>query len=112
MLVLATLGASPRSVSGSDPGSFKLLSLHWVSEYVRFCMSLKSPGSRVSKESACSAGDLGLIPGLGRFPGEEIPLWYSCLENPMDRGAWWMTVYWVTRVGHNLATKPPLEQGL
>ena len=66
---LASLGASPRSVSGPDPGSFKLLSLHWVSEYVRFCMSLKSPGSRVGKESACSAGDPGFIPGLGRSPG-------------------------------------------
>ena len=41
------------------------------------------------KESACSAGDMGSIPGLGRFPGEGngYPLQYSCLENPMDRGA-------------------------
>ena len=41
------------------------------------------------KESACHAGDLGLIPGLGRSPGEEngYPLQYSCLENPLDRGA-------------------------
>ena len=39
---------------------------------------------------ACNKGDLGWIPGLGRFPGEENgnPLQYSCLENPMDRGAW------------------------
>ena len=49
-----------------------------------------------------------LIPASGRF-GEEngYPLQYSCLENPMDRGAWWATVYRVARVGHNLATKPP-----
>ena len=42
-----------------------------------------------SKESACNAGDVGLIPGSGRLPGEENgnPLQYSCLENPMDRGA-------------------------
>ena len=42
-----------------------------------------------SKESACNAGDLGSIPGSGRFPGEGNgnPLQYSCLENPMDRGA-------------------------
>ena len=42
------------------------------------------------KESACNAGDLGLIPGLGRSPGEGNgnPLQYSCLENPLDRGAW------------------------
>ena len=43
------------------------------------------------KESACNVGDMGLIPGLGRPSGEGngYPLWYSCLENPVDRGAWW-----------------------
>ena len=48
------------------------------------------PGSSVGKESAYSAGDLGLIPGLGRFPreGNGNPLLYSCPENPMDGGAW------------------------
>ena len=48
--------------------------------------------------SACNAGDLGLIPGLGRSPGEGNgnPLQYSCLENPMDRGAWWAIVHGVT----------------
>ena len=48
--------------------------------------------------SACNAGDLGLIPGSGRSPGEENgnPLQYSCLENPMDGGAWWATVHGVT----------------
>ena len=52
-------------------------------------------GSSVSKESACSAGDLGSIPGSGRPPGEgnAKPLQYPCLENPMDRGAWRATVY-------------------
>ena len=42
------------------------------------------------KESACNEGDMGLIPGLGRCPGEGTgyPLQYSRLENPMDRGAW------------------------
>ena len=61
------------------------------------------------KESACNAGHLGLIPGLGRFTGEGNgnPLQYSCLENPMDRGAWQATVCGVARVRHNLATKPP-----
>ena len=46
------------------------------------------------KESACNAGDLGSIPGSGRSPGEGNgnPLHYSCLENPMDRGAWQATV--------------------
>ena len=51
------------------------------------------------KESACNAGDLGLIPGLGGSPGEGIgnPLQYSCLENSMDRGAWWAIVHGVTK---------------
>ena len=49
------------------------------------------------------------IPGLGRPPGEVNgnPLQYSCLENPMDRGAWRATVRGVARVGHDLVTKPP-----
>ena len=66
------------------------------------------PGSSVAKESDCSVGVLGLIPGLGRSPdeGNSKPLQYSCLENPMDRGAWQATVHGVTRVRHNLATKP------
>ena len=48
-----------------------------------------------SKESTCSLGDLGSIPGLGRSPGEgnSYPLQYSCLENSMDRGASWVTVH-------------------
>ena len=49
--------------------------------------------------SACSAGDLGSIPGSGRSPGEGNgnPLQYSCLENPMDGGAWWATAHGVTK---------------
>ena len=55
-----------------------------------------------------SVGDLGLIPGLGRSPGEgnSNPLQYSCVENPMDRGAWQAKVHGVTRVRNDLATKP------
>ena len=51
------------------------------------------------KESACNAGDLGSIPGSGRSPGKGNgnPLQYSCLENSIDRGAWWATVYDVTK---------------
>ena len=49
--------------------------------------------------SACNAGDLRLIPGSGRSPGEGNgnPLQYSCLENPMDGGAWWATVHGVAK---------------
>ena len=58
------------------------------------------PHSSVSKESACNAGDPGLIPGLGRSPGEgnSNPLQYFGLENPMDKVAWRTTVYGVARV--------------
>ena len=57
------------------------------------------PGGSDSKESTCNAGDLGSIPGLGRSPGEGngYPLQYSCLEYPMDRGAWRATVHRVTK---------------
>ena len=53
----------------------------------------------MGKESACNAGDSGLIPGLGRCPGEGNgnPLQHSCLENPMDRGAWQAKIHWVTK---------------
>ena len=56
-------------------------------------------GFSVSKESACSAGYLGSIPRLGRSPGEGNgnPLQYSCLENLIDRGAWWAVVHGVTK---------------
>ena len=55
------------------------------------------PGNSVGKESACNAGDLGSIPGLGRSPGEGkgYPLQYLGLENSMDRGAWRATVHGV-----------------
>ena len=57
--------------------------------------SIGFTGGSDSKESACNAGDLGLIPGLGRSPGggHDNPVQYSCLENPMGRGAWWATVH-------------------
>ena len=63
------------------------------------------------------AGDLSLIPGLGRSPGEGNgnPLQCSCVGKPMDRGTWWATVHVVERVRYNLATKsspppPPLQR--
>ena len=59
-------------------------------------VDLGFPSSSDSKESACNAGDLGSIPGLGRSPGEGNgnPLQYSCLENPMDGGAWRASSPW------------------
>ena len=58
-----------------------------------------SPGGLEGKDSACSAENLGLIPGLGRSPGEgnDYPFQYSCLENTKDRGVWWAIVHGVTK---------------
>ena len=57
------------------------------------------PGGSEVKESASNTGDLGSIPGSGRSPGEGNgnPFQYSCLENPMDAGAWWATVHGVAK---------------
>ena len=66
-------------------------------------MNNSFPNGLVDKESACNAGDTGdvggLIPGLGRSPGDGHgnPLQYSCLENPMDKEAWWATVQRVAK---------------
>ena len=62
-------------------------------------ISLKLPGGSDGKVSAHNAGDLGSIPGLGRCPGagNGNPLQYCCLENPMDRGAWWATVHGIAK---------------
>ena len=74
------------------------------------CMMMGFPSDAGGKDLAASAGDMsgtGSIPGSGRSPegGNDNPVQYSCLENPMERGAWQATVHRVTRVGHNLATK-------
>ena len=80
--------------------------------------ALGFPRSSVGKESTCNEADQGSIPRLGRSPGEGNgnPLQYSCLENPMDRGAWRATVQGFVRVGHDLVTKtttikPPYSPG-
>ena len=68
---------------------------------VKYCSRLAImgfPDGSDGKESACSVGDPGLIPASGRSPGEGNgnPLQYYCLENCMDRRAWWVTVHGVT----------------
>ena len=67
--------------------------------YDTFIISLGFPGGSDDEESACSAGDLGSITGLGRSPGEGNghPIQYLCLENSMDRGAWWAVVHGVAK---------------
>ena len=63
------------------------------------------PGGSDGKESTCNAGDLGSIPGSGTFPGggHGNPFQYSCLESPMDRGAWWATVHGVAKSRERLS---------
>ena len=62
-------------------------------------LDLGFPGDSDGKESACSAGDMGLIPGSGRSPGGRngSSLQYSCLEHSMDRGLWSATVQGVSK---------------
>ena len=71
---------------------------------VTFLLSMDFPGGSEGKASAYNARDLGLIPGLGRFPGEGKgnPLQYSCLENLMEGGAWCRLLFTGSqRVGHD-----------
>ena len=65
------------------------------------------PGGSVVKNTPANAGDSGSIPGSGRSTGEGngSPLQYSCLGNPMDRGAWQAEAHRSQRVKHDLATK-------
>ena len=72
--------------------------------------SLGRPRWLNGNESACNTGDLGSIPGLGRSPGEgnDNPLQYSCLGNPMDTGAW-QAPWDHKRVRHNLVTKQQID---
>ena len=71
-----------------------ILAIRFYDCAVFYCMGF--PAGASGKESACNAGDPGSIPGSRRSSreGNGNPLQYSCLENPMDRGAGWATVYW------------------
>ena len=75
--------------------SLIVLRYYWASQ---LALVVKNPPA-----SAGDVRDLGLIPGSGRSPGggHGNPLQYSCLENPMDRGAWWATVHGWQQVGHD-----------
>ena len=67
-----------------------------------FSTAYHFPGGSDNKAFAFNAGDLGSIPGLGRSgEGNDNPLEYSCLENPIDGGAWWATVHGSQRVGQD-----------
>ena len=85
-------------------------SYNYKNTHVIECLKVLSgfPGGSDGKASAGNAEDPGSIPGSGRSPAEGNGnlLQYSSLGNPMDRAAWWATVHGVTRVRHDLVTKP------
>ena len=89
------------------PGPEHLATLNWIHILERICFKkgLGFPGRSVIKNLLANAGDTGLIPGSGRSPreGNDKPIQYSCLKNPMDRGAWWATVHGATKVRHDWA---------
>ena len=80
-------------------------------------LPLGFPDGSVVKNPPANAGDIGdagSIPGSERSPGKanSNALQYPCLENPMDRGAWQAAVHGITRVRHDLATKPPITSNV
>ena len=82
---------------GREAPEGKDLCIHTATCAQNTCMGF--PGGADGEESACRSGDPGLVPGSGRSPGEGNgnPLQCSCLENPMDRGAWRATVHGVSK---------------
>ena len=75
---------------------------HWGQKLCLFCLPLSTwglPGGSVIKNPPANAGDVGLSPDSGRSPraGNDNPLQCFCLENAMDRGAWWATVHRITK---------------
>jgi len=89
------------SISADAPVTLHWTGLRWALDKVKVGLGqdANSFGGSDSKESACNAGDMGLIPRSGRSPveGNGQLLQYSCLENPMPREAWWATVDGVTK---------------
>ena len=92
-LLELTAGALAR-----DPVRVQMYSLFRELNICHRCTKVRFPGGSLGKESSCTAGDM-TIPGSGRSPrgGHGNPFQYSCLENPMDRGAWWAAVPGVTK---------------
>ena len=95
--MMAILNGDIKLLNLSEPESYPLG--HEEINNIYIYHNVDFPGGSDNKESACNVGDLGLIPGLGRSPGEgnDNPLQYSCLENPMDRRAWQATVHVVIK---------------
>ena len=81
-----------------DQGNYEnLRNISFCTKYLKV-YTFFTGGSKKKKNVPDNAGHTGSIPGLGRSPGEgNNPLQHSCLENPMDRGAWWATVHGVAK---------------
>ena len=98
-----------RPVKGDSEGGVLLEARGWslplLDGVQRFCLWGGFPGDSVVKNTPANAGDsgdMGSIPGWGRSPGGGCgyPLQYSCLENPMERGAWWAAVHGLSLSRH------------
>ena len=99
--------ASVTAVIVTSPGLLGSRGVRKQRKWNQTGFSLTSfPSGSDGKESTCSAGDWGSLPGSGRPPGEEngYPLQYSCLDNPMNRGIWRATIHGSWRVKHDWAT--------
>ena len=96
---VACLPLSNSAVSLQMNSSFPLCKSNLLIHTHILCTPVGFPGGSDSKESACNTGDLALIPGSERYPGEGNgnPLQYSYLGNPMNRVAWWAIVHGVSR---------------
>ena len=88
------MGYSPRGLKELD-----------TTERLNFQKHMRFPGVSVVKNPPANAGEAHSIPGRGRSPGEGNgnPLQYSCLENSMNKGAWWATVCRVSKSGTQLS---------
>ena len=84
-------------ISGSSAFSKSSLNIWKFSVHILLKFSLENFGTSDNKEPACNAGDPGLISESEKSPreGNGYPVQYSCLESPMDRGAWWALVHGV-----------------
>ena len=97
--LICLLSSSPWNIRSAFFLCIYICKVYFFVFRIAYSFNWGLPGSSDGKESACNAGDLGSIPGLGRFPGggNGNPFQYSCLENSMDRGAWRATVHGVAK---------------
>ena len=93
------MGTGEGMGQSGNPTFYTLYGCVCACMHTSICVMERLPWWLSGKESACNAGDVGLILGLGRSPeeGNGKPLQYSCLENPMDRGAWRVTVHGIAK---------------